>query len=88
MLIDAFINVVMWRRKTAIDFHAVEDKAVLVDLLTAPILGTNHLFHSRHIIIFISLHIHLVFSSFVCVCVYRFSCLYNIFIVLIHPWFY
>ena len=70
MLIDAFVNVVMWRRKTAIDFHAVEDKTVLVDLLTAPILGTNHLFHSRHIIFFLSLHIHLVLAHlcvFVCI---------------------
>ena len=87
-LIDAFINVVMWRRKTAIDFYAVEDKAVLVELLTAPILGTNHLFHSRHIIIFFLSHIHLVLTHLcMSVCI-TFSCLYNILIALIHPWFY
>ena len=50
-LLDIFVRIILWRRKTAINFDAITSKDVLIDLLTAPIVDTTSLFHSMHIII-------------------------------------
>ena len=67
-LLDVFIRIILWRRKTAIDFNTVDNEDVLIDLLTSPIVDTTSLFHSMHIIIiFVYNHIQFFLLTHLCV---------------------
>ena len=73
-LLNIFVRIILWRRKTAINFDAVTSKDVLIDLLTATIVDTTSLFHSMHIIIFVHNHIPLLLLTHLCVVCVSFCC--------------